>query len=152
MMMRKNESIEQFLAPKKIAVAGVSANTKKFGYAVFNELRQKGFEICPINPKMDEIENVKCYQSVLDIPDEYDKLFIVTPKTETDLILGQAAEKGIKHVWIQQMSGTDNSRNIAEEKGINLIDKSCILMYAEPVKSIHKFHRTIWKIFGLLGK
>ena len=150
--MRKIESIEQFLAPKKIAVAGVSANTKKFGYAVFNELKQKGFEICPINPKMDEIENVKCYQSVLDIPDDFDKLFIVTPKTETDLILGQAAEKGIKHVWIQQMSGTDNSRNIAEEKGINLIDKSCILMYAEPVKSIHKFHRTIWKIFGLLAK
>lgn len=151
-MMRKKESIEQFLAPKKIAVAGVSANTKKFGYAVFNELRQKGFEICPINPKMDEIENVKCYQSVLDIPDEYDKLFIVTPKIETDNILEQAAQKGIKHVWIQQMSGTENSRKIAEEKGINLIDKSCILMYAEPVKSIHKFHRTIWKIFGLLGK
>ncbi|MFP4023882.1 MAG: CoA-binding protein [Thiohalospira sp.] len=150
--MRKKESIEQFLASKKIAVAGVSANTQKFGYAIFNELREKGFEICPINPKMDEIENVKCYQSVLDIPDEYDKLFIVTPKTETDLILEQAAEKGIKHVWIQQMSGTENSRTIADKKGINLIDKSCILMYAEPVKSIHKFHRIIWKIFGLLAK
>jgi len=67
--MDKKESIEQFLAPKKIAIAGVSANTKKFGYAVFNELRQKGFEICPINPTRDEIEDVKCYHSVLDIPD-----------------------------------------------------------------------------------
>ncbi|HKL07246.1 MAG TPA: CoA-binding protein [Bacteroidales bacterium] len=150
--MNKKESIEQFLDPKKIAVAGVSANTRKFGYAVFSELRQKGFEICPINPARSAIEDVKCYQSVLDIPDEYKKLFIVTPKSETDIILQQAAQKGIKHVWIQQMSGTENSRNIAAEKGIQLIDKSCILMYAQPVKSIHKFHRGLWKFFGLLNK
>jgi len=150
--MDKKESIEQFLAPKKIAIAGVSANTKKFGYAVFNELRQKGFEICPINPTRDEIEDVKCYHSVLDIPDEYEKLFIVTPKSETENILEQAAQKGIEHVWIQQMSGTENSRNIAAEKGVQLIDKACILMYAEPVKNIHKFHRVIWKLIGLLNK
>jgi predicted CoA-binding protein len=150
--MNKKESIDQFLAPKKIAVAGVSENSKKFGYAVFNELRQKGFEICPINPARSEIEDIKCYQSVLDIPDDYKKLLIVTSKSETDVILEQAAQKGIKHVWIQQMSGTENSKNIAAENGIQLIDKSCILMYAQPVKSIHKFHRVLWKFLRLLNK
>ena len=150
--MNKKQSIEQFLVQKKIAIAGVSGNTKKFGYAIFNELREKGFDICPINPKMDKVDGVKCYSAVRDIPDEYDKLFIVTPKQETDNILKVAAEKGIEHVWVQQMSDTKETKQIAMDNGIELITKECIFMFAEPVKSIHKFHKVIWKIFGLLPK
>ena len=39
--------IQEFLAPKKLAIAGVSRNPKKFGYTVFKELREKDFEIYP---------------------------------------------------------------------------------------------------------
>ena len=150
--MTKKESIEQFLAPKKIAVAGVSANKKKFGYAVFSELRKKGYDICPINPKLEDIDGVKCYKSVSEIPIDYQKLFIVTPKTETDTIIKQATEKGIKHVWVQQMSNTKETEKIAQKNNIELIEKECIFMFANPVKSIHKFHRTIWKLLGILPK
>jgi len=150
--MTKKESISQFLAPKKLAIAGVSRNTKKFGYAIFNELRQKGYEICPINPNTDEIDGIKCYKSVSEIPADFEKLFIVTPKNETDLILKQASEKGIKHVWIQQMSNTKETSEIATKNGINLIEKECIFMFAEPVTSVHKFHRIIMKIFGQIPK
>jgi len=151
-MINKKQSIEQFLATKKIAVAGVSGNKKKFGYAVFNELRQKGYDICPINPKLDEIDEVKVFKSVADIPDDYKKLFIVTPKSETNTIIKHAAEKGIKHVWVQQMSNSKDTKKVAQQYNIELIEKECIFMFAEPVKSIHKFHKTIWKIFGLLPK
>ncbi|HRW61939.1 MAG TPA: CoA-binding protein [Bacteroidales bacterium] len=150
--MKKKESIEIFLESRKIAVAGVSANTKKFGYAVFNELRQKGFDICPINPKLEELDGIKCYASVNQIPDGYQKLFIVTPKTETDRIIEDAARKGIKHIWVQQMSNTTETKKIAKDNGVELIDKECIFMFAEPVNSIHKFHRGLWKLFGLLPK
>ncbi|MFC2151492.1 CoA-binding protein [Bacteroidota bacterium] len=150
--MSKKESIKKFLAPKKIAIAGVSANTKKFGYAVFNELKQKGYDICPINPKLDEVEGVKCYKSVADIPNDYEKLFIVTPKSATDSILTEAAEKGIKHIWVQQTSNTKGTVQLAKEKDIELIHKECIFMFANPVNSIHKFHKVIWKFFGLLPK
>ncbi len=150
--MSKKQSIEQFLAPKKLAIVGVSGNTKKFGYAIFKELREKGFDICPINPKLDEIDGVKVYASVIDIPDEYEKLFIVTPKSETDTIIKQAAEKGIKHVWVQQTANTKETETIAKDLNIDLIYKECIFMFAEPVQSIHKFHKAIWKFFRLLPK
>ena len=150
--MNKKQSIQEFLAPKKIAIAGVSGNTKKFGYAIFKELREKGFDVCPINPKLDELDNIKVFKSVSDIPEGYEKLFIVTPKTETDSIIKQAAEKGIKHIWVQQTSNTKETEAIAKELNIDLIHKECIFMFAEPVQSIHKFHKTIWKILGLLPK
>ena len=150
--MNKKESIEKFLAPKKIAIAGASGNKKKFGYAIFNELRQKGFDVCPINPNLDILDEVKVYKSVTEIPDDYKKLFIVTPKSETDKIIKQATEKGIKHVWVQQMSNTKETALLAKKKNIELIEKECIFMYSEPVQGIHKFHKAIWKIFGLLPK
>lgn len=150
--MTKKESIEQFLASKKIAVAGVSKNKKKFGYAVFNELRQKGYDICPINPKLNEIEGIKCYKSVKEIPADYEKLFIATPKTATDEIIKEAAQKGIKHIWVQQTANTKETAQTAKDANIDLIEKECIFMFADPVTSIHKFHKVIWKLFGLLPK
>lgn len=150
--MSKKESIEKFLAPKKIAMAGVSSNQKKFGYIIFKELREKGFDICPVNPKVEEIDGVKCYKSVSDIPDAYEKLFLATPKDVTDSIIKDAAKKGIKHIWIQQMANTKESSTLANDLGIELIEKECIFMFAEPVTSIHKFHRFIWKFFGKLPK
>jgi len=115
-------------------------------------LRQKGFDVCPINPKADEIDGVKCYKSVTEIPEEYTKLFIVTPKNDTDVMLKQAINKGIKHVWVQQLSNTPETSTLAKENGVELIEKECIFMFAEPVTSIHKFHRLIWKLFGQLPK
>ncbi len=150
--MSKKESIEKFLAPKKIAMAGVSSNQKKFGYIIFKELREKGFDICPVNPKVEAIDGVKCYKSVSDIPDDYEKLFLATPKDVTDSIIKDAAKKGIKHIWIQQMANTKESSTLANDLGIELIEKECIFMFAEPVTSIHKFHRFIWKFFGKLPK
>lgn len=150
--MNKKESIEQFLASKKIAIAGVSRNPKKFGYIVFNELRQKGYDICPINPGVEEIDGVKSYKSVLDIPDDFKELFIVTPKIETDIVIEQAAQKGINHIWVQQMANSKNTEQVAKDLNIEIILKECIFMYAEPVKGIHKFHKVLWKLFGKLPK
>jgi predicted CoA-binding protein len=150
--MGKKESIEKFLAPKKLAMAGVSSNQKKFGYIVFKELREKGFDVCPVNPKVEEIDGVKCYKSVSDIPDTYEKLFLATPKDTTDSLIRDAAKKGIKHIWIQQMANTKESSALANDLGIELIEKECIFMFAEPVTSIHKFHKFIWKFFGKLPK
>ena len=36
-----------------------SGNSKKFGYAIVKELREKDFDVCPINPKINELKGVK---------------------------------------------------------------------------------------------
>ncbi|MBN2610524.1 MAG: CoA-binding protein [Bacteroidales bacterium] len=146
------KDIDNFFEPGKIAVAGVSRNTKKFGYSIFHELSQKGIEVVPVNPKATEIDGVKCYAKVNDLPVDVKSLLIVTPKEETDAILREAIDKGIQNIWVQQMSETEESIKIAEEYQKEVIFKKCIFMFAEPVQSIHKFHRMLTKIFGGLPK
>jgi len=148
--MITKKDIEKFLEPKKLAIAGVSRDPKKFGHQVYDELKKRGYEVYPVNPQTSEIAGEKCYRSVSELPAGVDRMLIVTPKNETDAILREAVKKGITRVWVQQMSETKDTVKIAKEYNVDLISKKCIFIYADPVTSIHKFHRTLLKWFGRL--
>ena len=140
--------INDFLNSKKLAIAGVSRDQKKFGYLVFKDLKNKGYDVCPVNPNAEVIDDIKCYKNLSEIPGDYRNLLIVTPENKTMQVVMDAYNKGIKKIWIQQKSENREILIYAKEKGLNLIYKRCIFMFTEPVTGGHKFHRTINKIFG----
>lgn len=146
--MVTKKMIDDFLAPKKLVMAGVSRNPKKFGYTAFKHLIDNGYEVIPINPNTSEIEQIKCYPDVKSVPGEIENLFIVTPKSQTSEIVNQAKEKGVKRIWIQQMAESKDALEIAKNAGIETISNKCIFMFAEPVTGPHKFHRFFVKLFG----
>ncbi len=150
--MVTKEVIQNFLAQKKMAIAGVSRNPDKFGYKVYEELNNKGYELYPINPNIDSINGNKCYNDVSSLPSHVKHLLILTPKSQTDKTLREAINKGITQIWVQQMSETEDTIKIAEEFQVEPIMKKCIFMFAEPVAGFHNFHRTLLKIFGMLPK
>ena len=53
--MGKLQHIQDFIASEPIAMAGVSRDPKKFGFAAFRELKEKGMNIIPVNPYATEI-------------------------------------------------------------------------------------------------
>lgn len=144
--------IQEFLNGKNFAIAGVSRDPKKFGHQVFIDLKKKGYNLYPINPNADVIEEEKCYRDISELPEEVSHLLVVTPKNQTTDVLKKAAEKGIKNVWIQQMSDTPECNTIADENNMCLITGECIHMFAEPVEGFHRFHRGIKKLFGKYPK
>jgi predicted CoA-binding protein len=145
-------SIDSFLATRKIAIAGVSRDPKKFGHIVFKQLKDKGFEVYPINPEVDNIAGTPCFRSVSALPLSVHSLVVITPKKQTRAVVAEAISKGIDNIWIQQMSDTPEAIELVKAHPINLIAKECILMHTDPVTGIHKFHRSIMKLFGLYPK
>jgi len=148
-MKATKASIDSFLSIRKVAIAGVSRNPKKFGHIVFNQLREKGFEVYPINPGTDHIAGVPCFRSVSALPLNVHSLVILTPKKITRDVVAEAMAKGIDNIWIQQMSETKEAIELTKDHPVNLITRECILMHTDPVTGIHKFHRNIRKFFGL---
>ncbi len=144
--------IQKFLKPKKMALAGASRNPKKFGATVLKELKAKGFDVYPVNPNATEIQEQKCYRSVAELPADVSHLLIITPRDETLKVAEEAIQKGIKMVWIQQMSETPDAINSIRNAGIPMIAKKCILMFADPVAGPHRFHRFFVKLFGRFPK
>lgn len=147
---RMNEAVNNFINSKSIAVVGYSRNGKKFGNIVYNELSKKNYTLFPVNPYQSEIEGVKCYPNLTSIEAKVDGAFIAVPSTQAIPVLEEAHSLGIKNIWIQRGAESDGLINFAVGLGLNIVTGKCILMYAQPVKSIHAFHRAIVKLFGKL--
>ena len=150
--MNTLSEITEFLAPRKLAIAGASRNPKKFGGTVFAELRKRGFELYPVHPDAKELDGVPCFASVKELPAGLDRLYIVTPKRETEGVVRDAVTYGIKHLWIQQMSDTPEALAVAREHGMSVISGRCMMMFAGPVSGVHGFHRWMMKLFGKFPK
>lgn len=138
--------IEEFLESEPIAMAGVSRNPKKFGFAAFRELKEKGMNIIPVNPHAEEIHGSKVYHDIKSLPDDVRALIVMTGKNQTAGVIREARDKGIRQIWVQQMAETREALSELEGSGVNFITKECILMHYKP-HSIHKFHAAIRKLF-----
>jgi hypothetical protein len=145
--MNTRQTINIFLHDKKLAIAGVSRNPRKFGNIMFRTLKEKGYAVIPINPNGGKIDDSICLESLADLSDDVQNLLIVTHKRDTKKILEEAVSKGIRNIWIQNGCETEDALKLAREMNIHLVAKACFLMYANP-KGFHKFHQTISKWVG----
>lgn len=147
--MTSKKIVEEFLIQKKIAVVGVSRTKTKFGNAIYKELKQKGYDVFPVNPNLQTFEGDVCYPDLLSIPDRTDAVVINVPPMQAEKVIREANQAGIKKVWLQQGSQSDSAVKYCEENGIDCISNECILMFAQPSAFIHRAHK--W-ILGVLGK
>ncbi|HEY7751040.1 MAG TPA: CoA-binding protein [Ignavibacteriaceae bacterium] len=147
--MNSKKSVEEFLEQKKIAVVGVSRKKNKFGNVIYRELKQKGYQVYPINPNADQVEGEKCYASFLSLPEKVDAAVINVPPLQAEKVLREIKEAGIRKVWLQQGSQSADAVKFCEENGIDCVSNECILMFAHPSAFIHRAHKWIW---GVLGK
>jgi uncharacterized protein len=146
--MNYPNSISEFLKQKNIAIAGVSRTRHKFGNTIFKEMKKKGYNLYPVNPNLDEFEGQKCFRSIGSLPIDVDGIIINTKSLITERLIKESEEKGIKNIWLQQ--GSVDKKTIVEShrSQTNIISGHCILMFVEPVKGIHGFHRWLKKSFG----
>lgn len=151
--MAKNSltTIAEFLEPKKFALIGLSRDPKKFSRAVFKELHARGFEIYPVNPYMDDVEGVKCYHNVSDLPESVKHGLFMTPKANTAGAIENAVHNGFTHIWIQQGAETKDAIEVARQNAVKLVQGACIMMHANP-SGVHNFHRFLSKLFGSFPK
>ncbi len=145
------KQINDFFESQPIALVGVSRNPKKFGYAAYKTLKDKGMNIIPVNPNTDEIMGEKVYRNISLLPPDVGGVIIMTKKEKTASAVKDAMEKGIKHIWIQQMADTKEVLDELRDTDINYITGQCILMHYKP-HSIHRFHASIMKFFGRFPK
>lgn len=69
-----------------VAILGASKNTDRYSYLAFQMLRDYGHNPFPVAPKFTELEGVKTYATLKDIPDKIDTLTMyVSPDISTNL-------------------------------------------------------------------
>jgi predicted CoA-binding protein len=150
--MVSKKQIDEFFSGKDIGFIGLSRDPKSFSRHVFNDLKQKGYNFYPVNPNAEEIDGTICCKSISELPENVDRLFIATPKPATDDVIDEALGGRFGHIWLQQNSETPRAIEAAEKSDKNVITQKCIMMFAEPVKGVHSFHRFFVRLFGAYPK
>jgi uncharacterized protein len=150
--MNSKTKVDDFLAQNALAVAGVSRNVKKFGNFAYKKLKQKGYEVFAVNPEAESIEGEKCYPDLKSLPKTVGGVVIVTKPEKTMNVLQGMVDAGIKKAWMQQGAESDEAIRFCIKNGIDEVHGECIMMFAPPVQSFHKFHRWIWGLAGKLPK
>jgi hypothetical protein len=150
--MNKREMIDEILSSEKFAVAGVSRNKNKFGSVLFKELSDRGYNSFPINPQAATVMGKECYPDIKNLPEKVDALIVAVKPVETVKLVKEAFDAGILKIWIQQGAESPEAVKFCKSSNMTCVSKECLFMYLEPVKSFHKFHRGIWKLFGKYHK
>jgi len=150
--MVSKKIIDDFLIQKPIAVIGVSRNPKKFGYSCYRDLKMRGFQVIPVNPNVSSIDGEECYPNLKSITEKISAVLIIVHPEQTEAVVAEAFACGIKYIWMQKGAESQKAVGFCNVNGINVIYNECILMFAQPVESFHKFHRFFVKLFGKLPK
>jgi acetyltransferase len=91
-----------FFTPRGVAVIGATASTEKTGYSILHNLIQ-GYAgaIYPVNPRYAEIRGLKCYPTVVEVPDPVDLAIVFVPAEAVRQVVEDCARRGIPGVMIQ---------------------------------------------------
>jgi predicted CoA-binding protein len=147
--MTTKAAVNEFLAQQTLAVVGASRHGGKFGNTAYNELRAKGYKVLPVHPHAEIIEGDPCYPSLAALPEAVDGVVIVLPPSETEKVVAEAAQAGIRRVWMQQGAESQAAIRFCEERDMCAVHGACILMFAAP-GGLHRLHRWAWRILGNL--
>jgi hypothetical protein len=145
-----DQVVKDFVAGKRLAFVGASRNGKKFGNMAYKELKQRGYEVYLIHPQASEIEGEPCYPSLMSLEAKVDGVVVSVSPSQGMQVLQDASQAGVKNVWIQQQGDSPELLELGNSLGLNVIHGKCILMYAEPVRSFHSFHRFFVRLTGKL--
>lgn len=144
------QAIDDFVGAKRVAVVGVSRSGKKFGNMVYTELKERGYEVFAVNSSVQQIDGEPCYPNVTALKDKVDGVVVCVSSGQAKPILQEAAEIGLRNVWLQQGGETPELVKLGHDLGLNMVSGKCILMYAQPVHSFHAWHRAFARLFGQL--
>jgi hypothetical protein len=145
-----NQTAQDFVNGKRLAIVGVSRRGKGFGNTALAELTARGYQVFAVHPAVTEIDGVQCYPNLAALRGQVEGVLVVVPPPKALAVLREAAAVGLKNVWLQQGAESPEVLALARDLGLNLVAKKCVLMYAPPVRSFHGWHRALARLFGRL--
>jgi len=143
-MTTTKDAATEFLACKRIAVTGVSADPKGHGSnAVFNRLRERGYTVFAVNPNSPTAEGVTTYPDLRSIPDGVQAVVIGTRPERAEGTMREAIDLGINKVWMHRAFGAGSvsaeATRLGRENGVTVIDGGCPLMFGDTSDGGHRF-------------
>ena len=147
--------VDEFLAQKRIAVAGVSRDQSHHpvGNLIYHRLKRTGHDVFPVNPHMQTFDGDRCYPNLGAIPGGVDGVVNITRPETTEQIVRDCSEAGVRRVWMHRSMAKGSSVSAAAvaycgQHDISVIAGACPMMFGPGVDFGHTCMRWIMKVTG----
>jgi acyl-CoA synthetase (NDP forming) len=153
-----------FFNPRAVAVVGASAVPTKGGYTILKNL-VNGFKgaIYPINPRYREIEGLRCYESVRQVPTPVDLAIVFVPADRVPGVVAECAECKIPGIMVQSAGFAETGskgkdlqetvKTLCRDAGIRLWGPNCMGLLDAVHGHVFSFvSPVIWEEGLLAGK
>jgi predicted CoA-binding protein len=149
--------VDDFLAQKRIAVAGVSRNRSHHpvGNLIYQRLKKTGHDVYAVNPHTQTFEGERCYPDLKSIPGGVDGVVIITRPEVTEQIVRDCAEARVSRVWMHQSREKSSSISpeaveFCRQHDISVIAGACPMMFGPGADFGHTCMRWFLTLTGRL--
>jgi uncharacterized protein len=104
--------------PKVVAIIGASKDRQKFGNRALRAYASEGYTVIPINPHEEQVEGLRAYRSVTDVPGPIDMALFYVPPHIGEQVIADVAAKQIPEVWLNP--GAESDALIAKARSLHL--------------------------------
>ena len=120
--------INEFMSQNRFAVVGATDNPEKYGNQIVKNLKSRGYDVYPVNPKLKEVEGLECFSSLTDIPCEVDVIDFVVSPVVTEEVLKQCKELNLNRIWLQPGSESEKALNFCKDNNMKVVHSVCVML------------------------
>ncbi|MDF1726237.1 MAG: acetate--CoA ligase family protein [Sulfitobacter sp.] len=132
------KGFDAIFQPRSIAVIGASSDPHKTGGRPIHMLKRHGFAgaVYPVNPKSDEIQGLKAYRTLEDLPEVPDLILVLVPGAAAVSVLRTAADRGVGAAIVLSAGFAENGPDgvalqyevteIAGKSGMRIVGPNCL--------------------------
>ena len=112
---------------KTVAIIGASNNRAKFGNKAVRAFLRQGYTVFPVNPRETQIEGLRCFPTIADVPVRPDKISAYVPPPVLQGLLPAIAARGCDELWLNPGAESEAVLTDAQRLGLNVIQACSIL-------------------------
>ncbi len=111
---------------RRVAIVGLSPDPERPSYQVAAYLKDRGFEIFPVNPKCQEVLGRPCYPDLRSVPPPVEIVDIFRQVEAIPAIVDEAIAVGARVVWMQLGLESPEAAAKARAAGLQVVMNRCL--------------------------
>jgi acetyltransferase len=132
------KKLHKLFHPSTVAVIGASNTERSVGFSLMKNLISSGFEgtVYPVNPKRDNVQGVKSYPAIKDIPEKIDLAIIAVPAATVPTIVKECGDAGVlslvivsagfKESGIEGEKFTNEIKDLIKQYDMTVLGPNCL--------------------------
>lgn len=111
---------------RTVAVVGISDKEERDSHKVAKYLKDHGYRIIPVNPKLTEVLGETCYPDLRSVPEHIDVVDVFRSIDAIPGIVEEAVAVGANVVWMQLGLQHEDAARRARDAGLSVVMNKCM--------------------------